>query len=231
MKTIQGFKSIFLLFFIGSFFFQCTDIENDRRLLVRGNITTSNNEALANLQVQTTAGGAVLGSSVSDELGNFEFISLVTGMSLQVEVPENFQLTNDEGSTMFRSFFVPISNIENNLLELDKIRIYPFAKVKFNFLRQENNEQVFVLLERKLFQSLNENVYSYNYQQIDYSQEITPFFYQKFNLFISQNQDFELIEIVQKNEFYRMSYQIGNNEPVELEFEINEDYNEFEINL
>lgn len=231
MKTIQGLKSIFLLFFIGLFFFQCTDIQNDRRLLVRGNITTSNNEALANLQVQTTAGGAVLGSSVSDELGNFEFISLVTGMSLQVEVPENFQLTNDEGSTMFRSFFVPISNIENNLLELDKIRIYPFAKVKFNFLRQENNEQVFVLLERKLFQSLNENVYSYNYQQIDYSQEITPFFYQKFNLFISQNQDFELIEIVQKNEFYRMSYQIGNNEPVELEFEINDDYNEFEINL
>lgn len=231
MNTLQGLKSIFLLFFIGLLFFQCTDIENDRRLLVRGNISNANNEALPNLRVQTTAGGAVLGSSVSDEIGNFEFTTLVTGMSLQVEIPEIFQLTNDDGSTMFRSFFVPIRDIEDNLLELNKIRIYPFAKVKFNFLRQENNEEVFVLLERKLFQSLNENVFNYNFQQIDYSQEITPFFHQEFNLFISQNQDFELSEIVQKNEIYRMSYQIGNNEPVELEFEINEGYNEFEINL
>lgn len=66
-----------LLFSALLFFHSChIQIENDRRIAISGTVVDNEGSPLPNITIRSEVLGEVIGSSVSDENGNFDFVSL-----------------------------------------------------------------------------------------------------------------------------------------------------------
>ena len=85
-----------ILSLIPILFTQCNDIENDRRILVKGKVVDINNVPQPNLQVYTSIGSGILGEGVTNNNGEFDFTSLSSNSylaNLVVELPDEFKLS------------------------------------------------------------------------------------------------------------------------------------------
>lgn len=70
--------TLLLIAFILSLLLQgCYDIDDNRRVLVTGNLVDENGTPITGVNVESRGGGTVLGFSTSDETGDFSFTSIV----------------------------------------------------------------------------------------------------------------------------------------------------------
>lgn len=222
-----------ILSLIPILFTQCNDIENDRRILVKGKVVDINNVPQQNLQVYTSIGGGILGEGVTNNVGEFEFTSLSSNsylVNLVVELPDEFKFPLSSYETLITNFEISLNNLQDGRVNLQPIRILPFAEVKINFVR-ESEENLRYEIKRNFNRTLNGEFFSF-WRQINLSEEVTPFRNLTSEGFLEQSTSFFSIhELVQKNEVIELTYQVNEQEEQNLLLPINQDYNEFEINF
>ena len=66
-------------------------ISNDRRILITGNIVDSSNNPLSNISVRCGTKGEILGETVSDANGHFQFTSLESDSYYSLDIMVNLQ--------------------------------------------------------------------------------------------------------------------------------------------
>lgn len=227
-------KIIAILSMFPFMFTQCNDIENDKRLLVKGMIADANSTPQKNLQVYTSVGGSdILGEGETGELGEFNFTSLSSnsyGMSLVVELPDEFKFQVAANESVIDRFSIPLRSLQDGTINLSNLRIYPFAEVKINFVRETEGSLSYEI-KRNFNRSLSDEFF-YFWNDIDFTEEVTPFRNITSEGILEQGVSFFSIhEIVQKNEIIELTYQVNNEEEQSLFLNINQDYNEFEISF
>lgn len=139
-------NSTILLAFITAFLLQaCYDIDDNRRILVSGRIVDDIGNALGQIPVETRGNGNLLGTSVSDDQGNFSFTSL------ESNARDFTILLNPEsaGDTLYTSIIYrnnpqassdePIEAVrEQNLYDLGTVQLRQFAFLGLEIRRSTN---------------------------------------------------------------------------------------------
>jgi|GEM_PF-1021553 len=139
----------FLLFFTILTLTGClgddVDIENDRRILVKGKVMDNLGNPLPNISIVTSAHLDLLGQTRSDASGNFSLISLdeqFDPLDIFINVDNFYNLNiNDDYSS--RSYF---SEIRNNILlhDLGTIVLGKKALLNFTFNNLPGDENTLV---------------------------------------------------------------------------------------
>jgi len=102
-------KHISLLIGIAFLFHACeVQIEDDRRILVKGNIIDSSNNPLANVSVRSGVEGTILGEAFSDENGQFQFTSLEADGNYALDIIVNLSSNDNNWKGSYN-----IEHIEN----------------------------------------------------------------------------------------------------------------------
>jgi len=194
-------------------FTQCSDIEYNKRVLVKGKVSNPDHEGQKDLFVYTAVGASnILGQSITDASGAFEVTSLSSstlGMRLFIELPEEFQFETSTDQPTIDKFSLPLYNFQDEIINLNHIRIYPFAEVKINFNRETDGVLTYQL-NRNFHQSLSSEFFFVE-PNIDLSEEASAFFNLTTDGGLDEHQQaFSIHEIVQKNQDIELIYQVNN---------------------
>ncbi|SRX55667.1 carboxypeptidase-like regulatory domain-containing protein [Aequorivita sp. CIP111184] len=156
----RKYLSLFLLFAI-VFLFQSCDpqIMDDRRILVKGNIVDSANNPIQNISVRTQSYGTILGETVSDANGQFQFTSLdvedYNGLNIIVNMKTSsyyyegdydFDLTENANYSA-KQYFSNSQNREAVTYNLGKIQLNEAARldILFHNIPGDNNTVAYKL--------------------------------------------------------------------------------------
>ena len=109
------------------------DIENNRRLLVKGKITDTQGNALTNIGVVTSAFGDALGQTTTDAAGNFRLVSLdeqFDPLDIFINV-DNFYNQEINHTYSSRAYYSP-QHVDRVLYDLGTIVLGKRATLNFN---------------------------------------------------------------------------------------------------
>jgi len=126
--------SILIAFALILFLQGCYDIDNNRRVLVTGNLVDENGSPISGITVESRGSGTVLGFNTSDESGDFSFTSIesnASDFSIYVN-PETAQDTLNASLTYTNQENFSESPIENykrsqNLYDLGNVTLRQIA--------------------------------------------------------------------------------------------------------
>lgn len=136
-------------------------IENNRRITISGTVVDSQGSPISNISIRSEVFGEVIGASVSDENGKFEFVSLEAqsskGLDILVNVkPSSYEydnyyygFDNDYGTGLpendeysGKRYFNPSSNREESSYNLGRIQLNEIATLSLFLNNLPGDENV-----------------------------------------------------------------------------------------
>lgn len=117
------------------------DIQNNRRLLVKGKITDTQGKALPNISVITSSLGDVLGQTSTDASGNFKLVSLdeqFDPLDIFINV-DNFFIQDINYSYSSNAYYSP-EKVDRVLYDLGTIVLGKRAILNFTFTNNPGDQ-------------------------------------------------------------------------------------------